>query len=96
MKEPIAKDQNYEKIRTLWRKIRLNQRGRLSARYKAYLAAAANDPAMAEKVADRLDLIGKLERKYGPSLEDVIAFGENAKKRELLRFIFQNIAGLAV
>ncbi len=39
------------------------------------------DPAMAEKVADRLDLIGRLERKYGPSLEDVIAFGENAKKR---------------
>ena len=39
------------------------------------------DPATAEKVADRLDLIGRLERKYGPELEDVIAFGENAKKR---------------
>ena len=41
MKKNIAKDQNYEKIRALWRKIRLNQRGRLSARYKAYLATTA-------------------------------------------------------
>ena len=39
------------------------------------------NPATAEKVADRLDLIGRLERKYGPELDDVIAFGENAKKR---------------
>ena len=60
MKEPIAKDQNYEKIRALWRKIRLNQRGRLSARYKAYLAAAADDPVMAEKLA-------------GPLLEELTA-----------------------
>ncbi|MBR4075330.1 MAG: hypothetical protein IKK25_00510, partial [Lentisphaeria bacterium] len=60
MKEPIAKDQNYEKIRALWRKIRLNQRGRLSARYKAYLATAADDPVMAEKLA-------------GPLLEELTA-----------------------
>ena len=39
------------------------------------------DPATAEKIADRLDLISRLERKYGPELEDVIAFGESAQKR---------------
>jgi len=36
------------------------------------------DPAEAEKVADRLDLIGRLKRKYGPELRDVIEFGKKA------------------
>lgn len=36
------------------------------------------DPAEAEKVADRLDLIGRLKRKYGPELKDVIEFGKKA------------------
>jgi len=36
------------------------------------------DPAEAEKVADRIDLIRKLKRKYGPELSDVIAFGQRA------------------
>ena len=45
------------------------------------LEGLSYDPATAEKIADRLDLIGRLERKYGPELEDVIAFGENARKR---------------
>ncbi|MBQ6717034.1 MAG: DNA repair protein RecN [Clostridia bacterium] len=36
------------------------------------------DPAEAEKVADRLDLIQKLKRKYGPELKDVIEYGKKA------------------
>ncbi len=36
------------------------------------------DPAEAEKVADRLDLINRLKRKYGPELIDVIEFGKKA------------------
>lgn len=36
------------------------------------------DPAEAEKVYDRLDLIQRLKRKYGPELKDVIAFGKKA------------------
>ncbi|MBQ2433806.1 MAG: DNA repair protein RecN, partial [Clostridia bacterium] len=36
------------------------------------------DPAEAEKVADRLDLIQRLKRKYGPELKDVIEFGKKA------------------
>lgn len=38
------------------------------------------DPSEAEKVADRLDLIQKLKRKYGPELKDVIEFGKKTKE----------------
>ena len=38
------------------------------------------DPAEAEKVYDRLDLIQRLKRKYGPELKDVIEFGKKAEK----------------
>lgn len=39
------------------------------------------DPALIDKISSRLDTIDRLERKYGPNLEDVIAFGEQAAKR---------------
>ena len=39
------------------------------------------DPGLIDKVAGRLDVIDRLERKYGPTLEAVIAFGESAAKR---------------
>ena len=39
------------------------------------------DPALIDKISERLDLIDKLERKYGPNLDDVIAFGEQAAQR---------------
>ena len=39
------------------------------------------EPELLDKIAARLDLIGRLERKYGPSLQEVIAFGESASKR---------------
>lgn len=39
------------------------------------------EPALIEKIAARLDLIGRLERKYGASVEDVIRFGDDAAKR---------------
>ena len=35
----------------------------------------AFDPDEAERVADRLDVIKRLKRKYGPELRDVIAYG---------------------
>ena len=38
------------------------------------------DPAEAEKVADRLDLIQELRRKYGPELKDVIEYGKRANE----------------
>lgn len=39
------------------------------------------EPALIEKIAARLDLISRLERKYGASVEDVIRFGDDAAKR---------------
>jgi DNA repair protein RecN (Recombination protein N) len=39
------------------------------------------DPAVAEKVADRLDRIRRLERKYGSTLDEVIDFGEGASAK---------------
>lgn len=39
------------------------------------------DPALIDKISERLDLIDRLERKYGPNLDDVIAFGEQAAAR---------------
>lgn len=39
------------------------------------------EPEMIDKIAGRLDLISRLERKYGPSLEEVIAFGQSAQSR---------------
>ena len=41
----------------------------------------SSDPKLIEKISERLDLIDRLERKYGPNLEDVIAFGEQAAAR---------------
>lgn len=39
------------------------------------------EPQLIDKIAGRLDLIGRLERKYGPTLEEVIAFGQSAEAR---------------
>ena len=39
------------------------------------------EPELLDKIAGRLDLIDRLERKYGPSLEEVIAFGQSAESR---------------
>lgn len=39
------------------------------------------DPQLMDKIANRLDLISRLERKYGATVEDVIAFGNEAKAR---------------
>ena len=39
------------------------------------------DPQLMEKISNRLDLISRLERKYGATEEEVIAFGNEAKAR---------------
>lgn len=39
------------------------------------------EPDLIDKIAGRLDLISRLERKYGPSLDDVIRFGREAEAR---------------
>ncbi len=39
------------------------------------------EPELQEKIAGRLDLIGRLERKYGATVEEVIRFGQEAEAR---------------
>lgn len=39
------------------------------------------DPRLMEKIGDRLDLISRLERKYGATVDEVIAFGNAARAR---------------
>ncbi len=39
------------------------------------------EPQLLDKIAGRLDLIGRLERKYGATVEEVIAFGAEAEAR---------------
>ena len=54
-----------------------------------------SDPEMLDKVATRLDMIKRLERKYGSTVEEVIKFGEEAGKRlEDLKSSENSIDGL--
>ena len=39
------------------------------------------DPRLMDRIGDRLDLISRLERKYGATVDEVIAFGNAAKAR---------------
>lgn len=43
-------------------------------RLDAYSSGLVSDPARLEEVLARLDLLGKLKRKYGPALSDVAAY----------------------
>jgi DNA repair protein RecN (Recombination protein N) len=46
-----------------------------------YASSVETDPAELSKIEARLDVIQSLKRKYGPTLESVIAFGEGASAR---------------
>ena len=53
------------------------------------------DPELIDRVAARLDAIDRLERKYGPTVEAVIAFGKDAAKRlEELKSGDESVAAL--
>src|SRR5207249_5602283 len=43
-----------------------------------YRDTVEHDPARLEELEERISLLHELKRKYGPTLEDVIAFGERA------------------
>jgi DNA repair protein RecN (Recombination protein N) len=45
---------------------------------RVYRESVEHDPARLEELEERISLLHELKRKYGPSLEDVIAFGERA------------------
>ncbi len=52
----------------------------ISAELSEAMNSAIFNPARLEAVEERLSLIYKLKKKYGPSLDDVIAFKQNAEK----------------
>jgi DNA repair protein RecN (Recombination protein N) len=47
---------------------------------RVYRETVEHDPARLEELEERISLLHELKRKYGPSLEDVIAFGERASQ----------------
>jgi DNA repair protein RecN (Recombination protein N) len=59
-------DAIYESVEELGRAIRV------------YRERVEHDPARLEELEERLSLLHELKRKYGPTLEDVIAFGQRA------------------
>jgi DNA repair protein RecN (Recombination protein N) len=53
----------------------------LSRSLRNYLEAIEYNPKRLEEVEERLDLIHRLERKYGGSIESVVAFAADARKQ---------------
>ena len=53
------------------------------------------EPELIDKIAGRLDMIDRLERKYGATVEEVIAFGAQASRRlEELKTSDESVAAL--
>jgi len=48
---------------------------------RRYVEQVVDDPARLEEVTARIDLIQKLKRKYGETVEEIIAFGEQAARQ---------------
>jgi DNA repair protein RecN (Recombination protein N) len=53
----------------------------LQAELSNYAEKVEIDPARLRQLEERLDLIHSLERKYGPTLAEVIAFGDEAARK---------------
>lgn len=59
-------DDLYERVEELGRAMRV------------YRETVEHDPARLDEIEERISLLHELKRKYGPTLEDVITFGERA------------------
>lgn len=51
----------------------------LSEALRHYAGAFESDPASLAAIESRLDLLGSLKRKYGSTIEEILAFGQQAK-----------------
>ncbi len=60
----------------------------LNAELRSYLKGLETDQDRLEEVEARLDLINRLKRKYGPSLQKVLEYGRNLEKE------LESVAGL--
>src|SRR5581483_9909196 len=59
----------------------IDQATELSRRLRRYQEQIEFNPERLEEIEERLNLIRTLERKYGSSIEDVIAFAEQAREQ---------------
>ncbi len=63
---------------------------------RSYASAIEADPGRLAEIEERLDLLQKLKRKYGATIADVIAFGEeSAREQETLTNSEERLAELA-
>ena len=53
----------------------------LQSELSRYAERLENDPERLQELEQRINLIHSLRRKYGPSLAEVIAFGEDAQRK---------------
>ncbi len=68
-------DEEYEKLKDSLKDLYFDLEDK-GLTLRGLLEGAAFDPDRNEQVEARLDLIRRLERKYGPTVEDVIAYAE--------------------
>ncbi|MEN8134759.1 MAG: DNA repair protein RecN [Thermodesulfobacteriota bacterium] len=62
-----------------------------------YLDNIVADPGRLDEITARIDLLQQLKRKYGPTLEDVVAFGQRSgKELQDLTEMDQKLAAMAV
>jgi len=55
------------------------------------------NPNLLNQIEERIDLISNLKRKYGNTIEEIIAFGENARKElESITHLEERIEGLEI
>jgi DNA repair protein RecN (Recombination protein N) len=54
----------------------------VSRTLRSYASAIEADPARLAEIEDRLDLLHRLKRKYGPTVADVIQFAEQAAREQ--------------
>jgi len=65
----------------------------LAGEFSHYLDEIPNDPQRLDEISSRLDLLQQLKRKYGPTLDEVIEFGERTQKElEMLDEIDERLA----
>jgi DNA repair protein RecN (Recombination protein N) len=53
----------------------------LTRALRHYRDAVEEDPARLTAIAERLDLVARLRRKYGDTVEDILAYGRDAESR---------------
>ncbi|MDH5524751.1 MAG: DNA repair protein RecN [Desulfobulbaceae bacterium] len=66
------------------------------ATLRSYLETIPNDPSRLDVITARIDLLQKLKRKYGNDLDEVIAFGAQARQElEQIEALDERLAELA-